>query len=261
MKTIILGLFVSVALAACGGGGGSSPTTATATTLYTTPWGTFPNYTHLTVCLYGDSTNYGSHPGVNNGNVPNQTPNNPAALMQTDFNIVFGPGVVTVIDRAEPGSTLADNLNGTGPYTEGGLAQELASNASACNIVLTNSEINDANTFTTDQYQTNLVQWVATVRQAGMLPVVQEPNPICLTLPTGTVVRPIDASFVDVQHSVSLSQNVTVLPVYNAYFNQTTPWVTTLQPDCVHPEDDGYEFKEGQYAVNLMPIAQVLLGR
>ena len=45
---------------------------------------------------------YGSHPGVDNGSVPAQTPNNPAALMQTDFDILFGPGVVTVIDRAEP---------------------------------------------------------------------------------------------------------------------------------------------------------------
>lgn len=214
--------------------------------------------THVTVMIRGDSTNYGSHPGVNCGAVPGQTCANPAALMQTDFDILFGQGVVTVIDRAEPGSTLADDLNGNLPYGElGPLASELSKQYA--DIVITNSEINDYTHSTPQQYQANLTQWVDTVRAAGMLPIVQEPNPVCLTLPSGTSARD-DSQYLDSMHTVSLLDNVTVLPVYNPYLAQPG-WMTTLQADCVHPQDSGYEFKEGRYMANLAPIIKAMLGR
>lgn len=214
--------------------------------------------THVTVMIRGDSTNYGSHPGVNCGAVPGQTCANPAALMQTDFDILFGQGVVTVIDRAEPGSTLADDLNGNLPYGElGPLASELSKQYA--DIVITNSEINDYTHSTPQQYQANLTQWVDTVRAAGMLPIVQEPNPVCLTLPSGTSARD-DSQYLDAMHAVSMLDNVTVLPTYNSYLEQTN-WTATLQGDCVHPMDSGYEFKEGQYMSNLYPIVRALLER
>lgn len=212
--------------------------------------------THITVMIRGDSTNYGSHPGMNCGSVPAQTCANPTALMQADFDILFGPGVVTVVDRAEPGSTLADDLNGNMPYGElGPLARELSQQYA--DIVITNSEINDYTHATPQQYQANLTQWVDTVRAAGMLPIVEESNPVCLTRPSGTVARD-DSQYLDAMHSVSLLDNVTVLPVYSSYLAQTN-WPTTLQADCVHPQDSGYEFKEGQYMRNLYPIVKTLL--
>ena len=84
---------------------------------------------------------YGTHPGQMNGSVPDQTPNNPAVLLQADFDAVL-PGRVTVINRAEPGSWLQEDLGGTGPYTAGTLAAELKANPDVA-IVITNSEIND----------------------------------------------------------------------------------------------------------------------
>lgn len=97
-----------------------------------------------------------------------------------------------MIDRAELGSTLADDPQGASQYALAPLATELAN--SDTDIVTTKPEINDELQFTPKQYEAKLTQWV-----------------------------------------------------------------NTLQPDCVHPLDVGYEFKEGQYIVSLYPIFKAML--
>lgn len=266
--TILVAAMLS-ACAGCGGGGGGGPSDST-------PSGTAPASPPVAsappaaappalkktfvVMIRGDSTNYGSHPGDTCDGAPNQTCDNPAALMQTDFDILFGKGVVQVVNRAEPGSTLEDDLNGTGPYTAGTLASELST--SNADIVLTNAELNDA-TYATPigQYQANLEQWVAIVRAAGKTPVIEEPNPTCMT-GYGSIgangARTTDQPYIDAQHAASLAVNVTVLPVTDAFLAQTG-WQALLQADCEHPADTGYEFKEGQYMKNLYPIVAAML--
>jgi hypothetical protein len=245
----------AAALSACGGGGsgdGSAEKTPIAAPTRQAAG------TPLIVLLRGDSTNYGSHPGENNGSVPNQTPNNPAALMQTDFDILFGPGVVKVVNAAEPGSTIEDDLYGTGPYTAGPLQAVLP--GTGASIVITNAELNDAS-YVVDPslYQTYLETWVRTVQTAGMVPIIEEPNPTCVPPIGSNGARTIDVAYIDAQHAVSLQFNTTVLPVYNAFLSQSN-WQSLLQADCEHPTDAGYEFKEGQYMPNLYPIVKRLLG-
>ncbi|MFM0155704.1 SGNH/GDSL hydrolase family protein [Paraburkholderia sediminicola] len=253
----------TAALTACGGGGsGDSGAEQSAATPASAPVATPTKRTTalpLIVLLRGDSTNYGSHPGENTGSVPNQTPNNPAALMQTDFDILFGPGVVKVVNAAEPGSTIEDDLYGTGPYTAGPLQAVLP--GTGASVVVTNAELNDAS-YGVDPslYQTYLETWVRTVQTAGMVPVIEEPNPTCIAPIGSNGARTIDAAYIDVQHTVSLQFNTTVLPVYNAFVAQSN-WQSLLQADCEHPTDAGYEFKEGQYMTNLYPIVKAMLGR
>lgn len=262
-------LAIILALTACGGGGGSNASSTAsgpvtpASTPAATPPASSPSVTppsppkRLVVMLRGDSTNYGSTPGVNNGNVPNQTPANPASLMQADVNLLFGSGVVTIVDRAEPGSTLADDLNGTGPYTDGPLASELAH--TTVNVVLTNAELNDATYgVPLGTYVAELDQWVATVRSAGAVPVLMEPNPTCLGTP-GKALRALDEPYVQAMHAVGAHLVVTVLTDYDAFLELTPAWQGYLQADCEHPTNAGYEFKEGRYMTALYPVLKALL--
>lgn len=265
MKTqmTILTLISVAMLSACGGGGGGgggggnggsggtaaapSPAQTPTPTPVSTPTkkGVFP----ILVMVRGDSTNYGSFPGKTCNGAPNQTCANPPALMQTDFDIEFGPGVVKVINRAEPGSDLSNDLNGTYPYTMAPLASELATSDS--DIVITNSEINDQDRFTPEAYKGNLTQWVKTVQQSGKIAILEEPNPTC-----GVGVKDAFADpgvYVQRMRDVGVEQGVTVLPLYNNFVVQPN-WTALLQGDCVHPLDSGYEYKEGQYMKTLMPI-------
>lgn len=262
-RVAVVAVSMGCALSACGGGGGD-PASAGASQDVSAPAITAPtNKTTvlpLIVLLRGDSTNYGSHPGENNGSVPNQTPNNPATLMQTDFDILFGPGVIKVVNSAEPGSTIEDDLYGTGPYTAGPLQSVLPSTGAS--VVITNAELNNAS-YGVDPsvYQTYLETWVRTVQAQGKVPVIMEPNPTCVPPLGANGARTVDQPYVDVMHSVSTQYGVTVLPVTNAFLAQPNWQTNLLQADCEHPTDAGYEFKEGQYMPNLYPIVKSLLGR
>jgi hypothetical protein len=212
--------------------------------------------------LRGDSTMYGSHPGEYNGNVPDQTPTNPAALMQADFDALF-PGRVTVINRAEPGSWLSNDINGTGPYTAGTLAQELAANPSV-DIVVTNSEVVDRTFGSASDYRNNLATWIATVRAAHMIPWIEEPNPVCRTwlLKPWWNAPPLrdDREFLSIQRSVVHAQNVASIPLYDAFLAQPD-WTLLLQIDCTHPADAGYRFKEARAFKYLEPLVAQMLAK
>lgn len=231
---------------------------------------------HVTIMLRGDSTMYGSHPGEYNGNVPDQTPANPAALMQADFDALL-PGLVTVIDRAEPGSYLTNDIDGTGPYTSGTLAQELAAHPSV-NIVITNSEIVDYTLSTPAQYGKNLATWISTVRAAGMTPWIEEPNPVCAvwsynaprsasdflaclnSAPGAPPQQRDDTAFLSIERSTVHETNAATIPLYDAFLAQPN-WMGLLQSDRMHPADAGYRFKEAQTFKALEPAVKALLGK
>jgi lysophospholipase L1-like esterase len=224
--------------------------------------------------LRGDSTMYGSHPGEYNGNVPDQTPANPTALMQADFDKAM-PGLVTVIDRAEPGSYLANDLDGTGPYTSGTLAHELAANPSV-NLVVTNSEIVDYTLSTVTEYGKNLATWISTVRAAGMTPWIEEPNPVCAVWSANATrsaadflacldsVRGAapqerdDGAFLTAQRTIERRMATNAIPLYDAFLAQPH-WMNLLQADRMHPTDEGYRFKEAQAFRYLEPAVEAML--
>lgn len=271
-KKLALIAGLSMALAACGGGGGSgdsgapkpsAPVAASApssasgaiASRYTTANG---HALPLVIMLRGDSTQYGSHPGESCDGVPNQTCANPSALMQTDMDILFGAGTVHVINRAEPGSTIEDDLYGTGPYTSGPLASELAANKA--DIVITNAELNDA-TYKSDPttYGTFLSTWIRTVRSYGKTAIVEEPNPTCIGPVGSNGARAIDSPYLDQIHEVGTQLNVAVLQTYDSFLQQANWQNNLLQADCEHPADAGYEYKEGQFAKNIAPIVSAML--
>lgn len=217
-----------------------------------------PPLHHVTIMLRGDSTMYGSHPGQKNGTVPDQTPNNPAALLQADFDAML-PGLVTIVNRAEPGSWLGEDLNGTGPYTAGTLAQELAANKTV-NIVITNSEINDYTFSNPADYGKNLKTWIATVRAAGMTPWIEEPNPTCGVVACARPVPRDVAAFLLPMRSIARASGVPLIPMFEPFLAQPN-WTQLLQPDGVHPTDEGYEVKETQAFASLLPAVRAMLGK
>jgi lysophospholipase L1-like esterase len=217
-----------------------------------------PALRHVTIMFRGDSTMYGSHPGQKNGNVPDQTPNNPAALMQADFDAML-PGMVTIINRAEPGSWLGEDINGLAPYTAGTLAEELAANKSV-NIVITNSEINDYTFSNPADYRKNLATWIAIVRAAGMTPWIEEPNPTCGVVACAAPVPRNVSAFLAAMRSVTHASGVPLIPMFDAFLAQPD-WTHLLQADGVHPTDAGYAVKEAQAFGSLLPVVRAMLGK
>jgi hypothetical protein len=239
----VLGSFI-VSFGGCGGGGsgsGSSPVTSAAAQ---------PAPKHLTILMRGDSTNFGFDP-QDYPVVPNQTPNNPTVLMQRDMDAAFGAGRVTVIDAARSGTTLLDDINGSGDWPS--LATVLTQYKP--DIVLTNSELNDRNTFTDAAYKANMINWIQLVQASGARPILQEPNPTCPDI----LVPRNDQAFVEDMNAVGLQMSVTVLPNWSTWFSTPTWWVPYLQRDCIHPTDAGYASKEAQYFKNLAPVVASLL--
>jgi lysophospholipase L1-like esterase len=284
VRTNLLVLAVAAALTACGGGGGSGPAATTAPTPAAPAPGTAtPPATPvapasppsappasgahpLVVMLRGDSTMYGSHPGDTCQGAPNQTCANPAALMQTDVDLLFGAGKVLVVNRAEPGSTLEDDLNGTGSYTDGPLAHELANplNGLRADVVITNAELNDASYGVAPAtYQADLETWAAVVRAAGAVPYYEEPNPTFLAgyppyAPSGA--RELDLYYLAAEAAAARVSDVVVLPVYAAFLSAPS-WQGLLQADGEHPTDTGYELKEALVMKSLYPLLEQLLQR
>lgn len=231
-------------LTACGGGGGGGTAAAAGNAAQQT------SPKHVTILMRGDSTNFGFDP-QDYPVVPNQTPNNPTVLMQRDMDATFGAGRVTVIDGARSGTTLSDDINGQGDWPS--LSTALAQHKP--DIVLTNSELNDRNTFDDATYKANLINWIQIVQASGARPILQEPNPTCPKI----LVPRNDQAFVQNMNAVAQQMGVTILPNWYTWFSKPDWWVTYLQRDCVHPTDAGYASKEEEYFKNLAPIIKSML--
>jgi lysophospholipase L1-like esterase len=204
----------------------------------------------------GDSTFWGAV--VISDGPPARYPQSPARRMQIAMNEKFGPGKVTIVDHSAPGSTLETDLSGTGLSAEYGntlpLAAEL-SNGNA-NIVITNSQINDAlagNTVRT--FSSNLKRWIRTVQASGKIPVIAEPNPICFRISIADSRR-----YVSAENATASRNDVIVLPLYDAFLNLPAWRTTSMASDCIHPNAAGYAFKQQQYFASLEPIVARLLG-
>jgi lysophospholipase L1-like esterase len=234
---------IGIGLSACGGGGGGSSPIAQAAAQTPTP-------KHITILMRGDSTNFGFDP-QDYPVVPNQTPNNPTVLMQLDMDATFGAGRVTVIDAAQSGTSLSDDINGAGDWPS--LSTVLVQYKP--DIVLTNSELNDRNTFTDATYKANMINWIQIVQASGARPILQEPNPTCPNI----LVPRNDQAFVQDMDAVGVQMSVTVLPNWSTWFPTPEWWVPYLQNDCIHPTDAGYASKEAQYFKNLEPIVASML--
>ncbi len=156
------------------------------------------------------------------------------ALVQAQLRSLFGVGV-TVNANGSSGANLDMELNGTGNYSTPLATRPALSRA---RIVIENFGINDAY-LPADAYRANLVRFVDVVRAGGKLPVLEEPNPVCLGHET------LDA-LVGILNEVAREKNVPLVMQYDAI--KALPGWQSMLTDCAHPDDALYAFKAAREA-------------
>jgi lysophospholipase L1-like esterase len=220
-------------LAACGGGAEPplSTTAQTASRLEAV----------VAIDAEGDSTMFGLET-VNGQFVQAASP--PPVLVQTRLRELFGAGV-TVNGYGSPGANLRFELQGTDNYATP-LRERLA--VSRARIVIENFGINDAY-LPPDEYRSNLREFVDTVRASGKLPVLEEPNPVCVGHES------LDA-LVGILNEVAHEKGVPLVKQYDAI--KALPDWQAMLPDCVHPGDALYAFKAAREAGVLAQVIRTL---
>jgi lysophospholipase L1-like esterase len=215
-------------VAGCGGGAApSQPASATqAAASSASPTGAV-----ITIDAEGDSTMYGLE--TVGGQFVQSTYPVPV-LVQARLRTLFGTNV-TVNPNGSPGANLDMEMNGTGNYGTP-LSARLA--VSRARIVIANFGINDAY-LPVDAYRANLVRFVDVVRASGKLPVLEEPNPVCVGHET------LDA-LVGIMNDVARDKNVPLVTQYDAI--KALPGWQSMLTDCVHPNDALYAFKAAREA-------------
>jgi acyl-CoA thioesterase-1 len=179
----------------------------------------------------GDSTMYGLET-VDGRFVQSAHP--APALVQEQLRGWFGPNV-RIDANGSPGANLDMELRGTANYSMP-LSARLA--ASGARIVIENFGINDAY-LPFETYRANLAQFVDVVRASGKLPVLEEPNPVCVGHET------LDG-LVGILNEVAREKNVPLVKQYHAI--KALPGWQSMLTDCVHPSDALYAFKAAREA-------------
>jgi lysophospholipase L1-like esterase len=215
-------------LAGCGGGREPQTTVQSASRLQTSL---------ITIDAEGDSTMYGLET-VNGQFVQSASP--PPRLVQARLRELFG-AAITVNGYGSPGANLRVELAGTDNYSTP-LQARLA--VSRAQIVIENFGINDAY-LPAEEYRTNLVRFVDTVRASGKLPVLEEPNPVCVGH------EALD-ELVAILNQVAREKAVPLVKQYDAI--KALPNWQALLTDCVHPGDELYAFKAAREAEALAQI-------
>lgn len=236
MRNYLIAGLVASALCACGGGGGTS-TPAPTVAASAKP---------VTIDMEGDSLIWGYLYTGPNGFV--QSVDNPPAVVQSILQQSMGP-TVTTQNNAVPGTTIEDSLSGTNGFSVP-FATRLSTNPAQ--IVLTDDAVNDSTLSTVDQYEAELTQWIADVRAAGKIPVLEEPNPTC-----GSA-GPNVPTFVAAMDSIAVQQGVLLIAQYQ-YILSLPNWQSMMQPDCVHPTDALYLIKAQREAAALQPVVAQLM--
>jgi lysophospholipase L1-like esterase len=220
-------------LAGCGGGG--EPLAAVSTQAAA------PLQSAIAIDAEGDSTMFGLET-VNGQFVQSASP--PPVLVQARLRALFGPGLA-VNGYGSPGANLRVELRGTDNYTTS-LKQRLA--ASRARIVIENFGINDA-FLPADEYRRNLAEFVDTVRASGKLPVLEEPNPVCVGHET------LD-QLVAILNQVAREKAVPLVRQYDAI--KALPNWQSLLTDCVHPGDELYAVKAARESEVLAQVIRSL---
>jgi lysophospholipase L1-like esterase len=228
-RSFIGAAFVLALLAGCGGGGESQPVVSTQAAIQ--------RQAAIVIDAEGDSTMYGLET-VNGQFVQSAAP--PPVLVQARLRELFGAGV-SVNGYGSPGANLRVELQGTDNYATP-LRDRLA--VSRAGIVIENFGINDAY-LPVEEYRSNLARFVDTVRASGKLPVLEEPNPVCVGHET------LD-ELVAVLNQVAREKAVPLVKQYDAI--KALPNWQALLTDCVHPGDELYAFKAAREAEVLAQV-------
>ena len=101
---------------------------------------------------------------------------------------------------------------------------------STASIVIDNHAINDAlGGETLADYRQYLAQWIAAVRAAGKMPVLEEPGPVC----DGD--HPQLAAYVDAMNDAAAQFNVPIVKQFD--YIQTLPNWQTHMASCFYPDE------------------------
>lgn len=184
----------------------------------------------------------------------------PTADLQADLQAALAPQQVTVLKHGVVGSTLPDLIAGTGTTTN--FVQMLTTDTS--HIVLENFGINDEVKETPDAFRQALEAFVDQVRQAGKIPVLEEPNPLCNpNVDPATNTEAIDASgrtiaaYVAMVDQVALEKGVALIPQYSLV-KALPNWCALMSDGWGHPSVGLYKIKAQNVANVLLPIIRAM---
>jgi lysophospholipase L1-like esterase len=239
-KSFTCAAAVLALLAGCGGGSSQTQPTAAsqaASSPASSPLVAPTITADIVIDAEGDSTMYGLETV---GGQFVQSAHPVPALVQEQLRVWFGPNV-TVNANGSSGANLNFELQGTNNYSTP-LSTRLA--ASRARIVIENFGINDAY-LPLETYRANLIRFVDTVRASGKLPVLEEPNPVCVGHET------LD-QLVNILNQVATDKAVPLVKQYDAV--KALPGWQAMLTDCVHPDDALYAFKAGREAEALAQV-------
>jgi lysophospholipase L1-like esterase len=239
-KSFTCAAAVLALLAGCGGGSSQTQPTAAsqaASSPASSPVMAPTIAADIVIDAEGDSTMYGLETV---GGQFVQSAHPVPALVQEQLRVWFGPNV-TVNANGSSGANLNFELQGTNNYSTP-LSTRLA--ASRARIVIENFGINDAY-LPLETYRANLIRFVDTVRASGKLPVLEEPNPVCVGHET------LD-QLVSILNQVAIDKAVPLVKQYDAV--RALPGWQAMLTDCVHPNDALYAFKAGREAEALAQV-------
>jgi len=204
------------------------------------------------VSVYGDSTFAGYLPEGT------YTPHSAPVVLERELQKQFGK-VVTVTSKANVGATVQDLILGRGLFTST-LEQMLKSDDG--NIIIENFAINDSYMYPAAEYEQRLNQFIAIVRAAGKIPVLEEPNPICNPYHPNWVA--LVAGTVPIINRVGAQNNVLVIKQYD-YISSMQNWQSMLNgcnhPYGVHPNEALYAIKAVAEKNAIAPLVKSLLGQ
>jgi lysophospholipase L1-like esterase len=239
-KSFTCAAAVLALLAGCGGGSSQTQPAAAsqaASSPASSPLVAPTIAADIVIDAEGDSTMYGLETV---GGQFVQSAHPVPALVQAQLRMWFGPNV-TVNANGSSGANLNFELQGTNNYSTP-LSSRLA--ASRARIVIENFGINDAY-LPPETYRANLIQFVDTVRAGGKLPVLEEPNPVCVGH------EELD-QLVSILNQVAIDKAVPLVKQYDAV--KALPNWQAMLTDCVHPNDALYAFKAGREAEVLAQV-------
>jgi acyl-CoA thioesterase-1 len=243
MKALFLIVASSVILIACGGGGGSSNAPAVQQANPAVQKSVIIN-------VQGDSTIWGVT--YQSGAYVRASPT-VVESMHDDLVAAMGPDyLIAAYNYGVINSTLCEDMNGTVLFGTP-LATRLASDPSK--VVMENFGLNDGNPtnpgyVSPTQFQQCLEAFVDTVRAAGKMPVLEQPNPPSLTQSQG--MQEGVANIAAVVTAVGQEKGVPVIDQYD--YIKTLPGWSDMLSDGVHPTRALYAIKAQREAAVLQRV-------
>jgi acyl-CoA thioesterase I len=232
-----------VALYGCGGSSDPASVGSTVTQSSATPAASSTPAASaaqsIVIDAEGDSTMKGAL-WINGGYTYAQLPAPEVAQAQLIESL--GTENLQVENNGVVGETVGDDISGWAGFAP--LATRLAVDPSQ--IVLENYGLNDSIEVDLQTFHDNLTAWIQVVRQAGKIPVLEEPNPPSLSYYTQI------GAFASMVDQVGDEQHVLVIQQYN-YILSLPNWQNMLT-DGIHPDQALYIIKGQREATYLQQL-------